>query len=115
MANLEAKIQEILPEVTNYITTAISILCYILFFINKYSIKHSGKTIQTLVKEKVTYVDKENVGTKKYVDKKVKDLTEENVRLNKEIASLTKRLKKIEKTITIMIEEEEEQNEECID
>lgn len=84
-------------NVSETIATAFSILCYILFFINNRKVGRTGNSLQTVVKEKVTYVDKENI-----------KLTAEVVAVKKENASLKRRIERLETAFTSMIEEDTE-------
>lgn len=104
MENLKEVVQQYLPMIGNY---AITIICYILFFIIRYSTKRSSETLQSLVKEKVSYVDRENVGVKNSVDRQIKYILSENARLEKEIARLEEQLIRTQKAVAALIEEEE--------
>ena len=84
-------------NVSEVIATAFSIVCYFLYIVNNRKVGNTKTTLQTIVKEKVTYVDKEN----KILTAKVKAVEDENLLLRK-------RLEALEKTVTVMLEEDVE-------
>lgn len=102
--------QERLPEIA---TVAISAVCYILYFVIKAKVGKSGRNLHTLVKEKVKYVDGENMQVKKHVQDEINKMQIEfnKVRedfdiLEKKVLKLEKRQEKSEKVLVTMIEED---------
>lgn len=104
--------QENVPEIITY---AFSILCYILYFIIKSRVSKSGKNLRTLVKEKISYIDTENSNLMQNVKEDVTKIVTRDIHTNRrleslelEILDLKKQLKKQERMLISMIEEDAE-------
>lgn len=110
MEQLTLFLKQNLPET---VVIAINVICYILYVVINIKVKKSGRTLHTLVKEKVVYIDKENNVLKQSMREEINILrselkkSNENVEdLKKQMSSLEKRVKKSDNVLKSMIEED---------
>ena len=95
-------------EVPEIIVTLFSLLCSILFFLNNHKIGKSEITLQTAVKEKIKYVDNENVKIQVYINKELEkvneaknELANEKERIKKENEGMRRGNAKLRKTLLL--------------
>ena len=91
------------PEI---MTSSVSVLCYILFFIIKIKVNKSGKSLHALVKDKIRYIDKENTDIKSQTRDKTIKIDERIIVLEQRLNTLEQYQKKSENVLKSMIEED---------